>query len=102
MCCLAVKPDGVCGSPPMVSGWSGFGVSKQNRKFLKSFLVPTYNFLKPLKPLQPLTTIGDCLCWQWGFAMEWFLGLCKTFLCTAINFTLQIGIASHDSYGQTN
>jgi hypothetical protein len=27
------------GSPPMVSGLSGFGVSKQNRKFLKSFWV---------------------------------------------------------------
>ena len=33
------NPDGVCGSPPMVSRLSGFGVSKQNRKFLKSFLV---------------------------------------------------------------
>ena len=39
-CVLVANPDGVYGSPPMVSGLSGFGVSKQNRKFLKSFLVP--------------------------------------------------------------
>ena len=39
MRCSVANPDGVCGSPPMVSGLSGFGVSKQNRKFLKSFLM---------------------------------------------------------------
>ena len=33
------KPVQVCGSPPMVSGLSGFRVSKENRKFLKSFLM---------------------------------------------------------------
>ena len=39
MGCSVANPDSVCGRPPMVSGLCGFGVSKQNRKFLKSFLV---------------------------------------------------------------
>jgi hypothetical protein len=35
-----VNPDGICGGPLMVSGLSGFGVSKQNKKFLIFFLIP--------------------------------------------------------------
>ena len=98
----------ICGAVPdgewfeWIEWIEWFWVVGMRIKVFEKFFDTKYNSLKPLKPLQPLTTIGDCLCWQWGFAMEWFLGLCKTFLCTAINFTLQIGIASHDSYGQTN
>ena len=39
MGCSVANPDASTGSPPMVSGLSGFGVSKQNRKFLKSYLM---------------------------------------------------------------
>jgi hypothetical protein len=52
-----------------------FWVVKYRIKVSEKFFDSTYNSLKPLKLLQPLTTIEKHQWVMWGATTEWFFGV---------------------------